>query len=87
MVPLYSGVTLAVKVTAYPTCDGFCDETNVVVVLALLTTCFTAFEVLPTKFESPPYAAVTDVVPAGSAELGRDGCGKGHRLPIRGWIR
>jgi hypothetical protein len=30
-------VTVAVNVTACPTADGFCDEANVVVVLALLT--------------------------------------------------
>jgi hypothetical protein len=56
-VPLNSGVTLAVKVTVFPTLDGFNDEAKVVVVVALLTTCFTAFDVLPPKFESPPYTA------------------------------
>jgi hypothetical protein len=39
-VPLNCGVTLAVKVTACPKFDGFCEEAKAVVVVALLTTCF-----------------------------------------------
>jgi hypothetical protein len=37
-VPLYSGATLAVNVTACPEFDGFGDDTKVVAVKALLTT-------------------------------------------------
>jgi hypothetical protein len=47
-VPLNCGVTLAVRVTDCPKFEGFCDEINAVVVVALPTTCFTAFDVLPT---------------------------------------
>jgi hypothetical protein len=63
-VPLNSGATLAVNVTDCPTFEGFSDETKVVVVVAFFTTCFNAFDLLPAKLESPPYTAVTDVVPA-----------------------
>ena len=35
---------------------------------ALSTTCLTAFEVLPAKFESPLYTAVIELVPTGSVE-------------------
>jgi hypothetical protein len=45
-VPLYSGATLAVNVTACPEFDGFGDETRVVVVEASLTTWLTTFDVL-----------------------------------------
>ena len=31
--------------------------------MALVTTCFTVFEVLPANVESPPYTALTAVVP------------------------
>jgi hypothetical protein len=36
---------------------------------ALSTTCFTTLDVLPPKFESPPYAALTEVVPALRVEV------------------
>ena len=68
-VPLNCGTTLAVKVTDSPTFDGFRDEANVVVVVALLTTCFNAFDVPAANFESPPYTAATAVVPTLSAEV------------------
>jgi hypothetical protein len=48
------GVTLAVKVTDCPTFDGFREEGKVVVVVALFTTWLTVFDLLLTKFESPP---------------------------------
>jgi hypothetical protein len=56
--PLNCGVTLAVKVTDCPEFDGFREEANAVVVVALLTTCFSTFDVLPKKFESPAYTAL-----------------------------
>ena len=40
-----------------------------VVVVALLTSWFTAFDVLPAKFESPLYTAVIDFVPTPSADI------------------
>ena len=39
------------------------------VVVALSTTCFTAFDVLPAKFESPPYTALIALVPTLSVEV------------------
>lgn len=68
-VPLNCGVTLAVSVTDCPTFDGFCEEAEVVVVVAFFTTWFTSFDVLPTKFESPPYTAFTAAVPTLSVEV------------------
>jgi hypothetical protein len=53
-VPLNCGTTLAVKVTDCPSFDGFSDEVKEVVVVALLTTWLTAFDVLLAKLESPP---------------------------------
>jgi hypothetical protein len=53
-VPLYCGVTVAVKVTDCPKLEGFRDEVRVVLVVALLTTCSTVFDELTAKFESPP---------------------------------
>jgi len=52
------GATFAVKVTDCPKTEGFAEDVNVVVVLALLTTWLTAELVLVTKLESPPYSAV-----------------------------
>ena len=45
---------VAVNVTGEPIADGFADDDNVVVVLALFTVCDKADEVLPLQFESPP---------------------------------
>ena len=45
--------TTAVKVTGFPDIEGFMDETSVVVVVALVTTCDNVLDVLPVKFESP----------------------------------
>ena len=45
-VPLNCGDTVAVKVTDSPTVEGFADEANAVVVLALVTTWLTAVDVL-----------------------------------------
>ena len=68
-VPLNCGATLAVKVTDCPTFDGFCEEANAVVLVALLTTWLTAFDVLPGRLESPPYTALITGVPTFSAEV------------------
>lgn len=69
--PLNCGVTLAVKVTDCPKFDRFRDEAKVVVVVALLTTWFTTFEVLPMKLASPPYTALMGWVPAGRVEVAK----------------
>jgi len=53
-VPVNSGVTVAVKVTDWPRLDGLAEETSLVLVVALPTTCFTVFEVLPRNVELPP---------------------------------
>ena len=55
--PGATGLTVAVKVTAWPNTEGFVDETSVVVVSPLLTTWLSAFDVLPLKFASPLYTA------------------------------
>jgi hypothetical protein len=67
--PSNCDVTLAVKVTDCPAFDGFSEETTVVMVVVLLTSCCTGFEVLSAKVESPPYTALTAVVPGGSDEV------------------
>ena len=61
--------TVAEKVTHCPTSDGFREEAKVVVVVAFPTTCQNTFDVLPPKFESPPYIAVIGLLPIGSAEV------------------
>ena len=61
--PLNWGDTVAVKVTDWPTLMGFCDERTLVVVVAAVTTCATAAEVLVLKFASPAYIALTLSVP------------------------
>ena len=52
-VPPYCPVTVAVKVTVCPYCDGFCDEVNVVLVFALLMVTCTPNELLGAKLLSP----------------------------------
>jgi hypothetical protein len=69
IVPPNFGVTLAVKVTDCPTFDGFSEEAKTVVVVALLTTCFTTFDVLPGRLESPPYTALIALVPTGNVDV------------------
>jgi hypothetical protein len=54
---------MAVKFTDWPNVDGFGDEVSAVVAVTLFTVCDTVPEVLPVKFESPPYAAVMECVP------------------------
>ena len=46
--------TTTVKVTGLPCTEGLMDESRVVVVVALPTTCDSVLEVLPVKLESPP---------------------------------
>jgi hypothetical protein len=62
-------VTVAVNVTDCPNVDGFSAEVSAVAVAALLTTCETALDVLILKFESPPYSAVMECVPAVRADV------------------
>ena len=47
------GLTVAVKVTCCPNTEGFSDDVNAVVVLAGLTVCVTAEDVLPLKLVFP----------------------------------
>src|SRR5438093_487887 len=66
-VPLPGAFATAVKVklTAWPTADGFgVWLTIVVVVPAVLTVWATPAEVLPAKFASPAYVAVSVFAPA-----------------------
>ena len=53
-VPPDGDETVDVKVTYHPESDGFSEEANVAVVVALPTTCQNTFDVLAPKFESPP---------------------------------
>ena len=46
-VPVVEDVTVAVNVTDCPETDGFNEETTLVELFALFTTCFSAFDVLP----------------------------------------
>jgi len=64
-----TGWMVAVKVTVCPRLAGFGDPVSVIVVLAWLTVCVTAFEVLPERFESPPYTAVTESLPTARVEI------------------
>ena len=52
-VPPYWPVTVAVKVTVCPTCDGLGEEERVVVVGAFCTFCLNGVELLGRKVESP----------------------------------
>ena len=51
--PGATALTVAVKVTAWPDADGFTDEVTVVELLALLTVCEMAADVLVLKLASP----------------------------------
>ena len=48
------GLIVAVNVTESPNVEGFTDDVNAVVELALLTVCVIAEDVLPAKMASPP---------------------------------
>src|SRR5207302_926678 len=67
-VPLPGAVaaTVNVKLTAWPTADGFGVWSVIVVVVlaAAVTVCVTPAELLPAKLASPAYVAVRVVVPA-----------------------
>jgi hypothetical protein len=69
--PPYCPDTVAVRLTDCPKLDGFIDEVNVVVELALVTVWLTAVDVLPAKFESPVYTAVIEFVPTGSVVVAK----------------
>ena len=62
--------TVAVNIPACPEADGFCDDTTIVVVVYLLTTCLTVPE-LAANFASPLYVAVMVKVPAGRDDVVR----------------
>src|SRR5208282_4927136 len=68
-VPPDGDETVAVNFTDCPEPDGFSEDAKAVAVTALLTTWLTAFDLLPRNFESPPYTALIESVPAGSAEV------------------
>ena len=57
--------TVAVNFTEFPCVDGFFDEVTVVVVLACVTVCANAREVLFAFAESPLYVAMMLREPAG----------------------
>lgn len=52
--------TVAVNVTDWPNTVGLVEATSAVAVLAVLTTCDKADDVLPAKLPEPPYAAVIE---------------------------
>ena len=56
--PGETAATVAVNVTDCPKTEGFTEDVNAVVVLALVTTWLTAVLVLVMKLESPEYTAV-----------------------------
>jgi hypothetical protein len=56
-------VTVAVKVTVCPLNEGFSDDFTVVALVACLTVCRRAAEVLFAVSESPLYVAVMESVP------------------------
>jgi hypothetical protein len=59
-VPVNWGATFAVNVTFEPSGAGFSDEVNVVLLVALLTFCERAAEVLARYVPLPAYAAVME---------------------------
>src|SRR5450631_4059466 len=62
-VPVAPEVTVAVNVTVCPTIEGFTLETTDMVLGYLLTTCFSAGEVLLALFASPTYLAIMEWFP------------------------
>src|SRR5208337_4982991 len=62
-------VTTAVKVTACPYVDGLGEDESAVVVATLLTTCFTAFDVLAAHWISPPHTTLIALAPARNVEV------------------
>jgi hypothetical protein len=53
-------VTVAVNVTFCPNVEGFAEETSAVLLVALLTTCVTVFDVDVALLASPLYVAVIE---------------------------
>lgn len=68
-VPLNCGATVAVKVTACPKVEGFCDEVSVTTLVAFSTTWLSTGDVLPANILFPAYTAVMDLVPAARVEV------------------
>ena len=60
---------VAVNVTLWLEIDGLAEETSTVLVLALLTICVMAVELLAVKFASPPKEAVMIWLPTAKLEL------------------
>lgn len=54
VLPVELSVTVAVNVTELLNTEGFCDELTVVLVLAWLTVCVTALELLAPKVSETP---------------------------------
>jgi hypothetical protein len=69
--PPYCPVTVATKLTVWPTVEGFGLEFNVVVVPALPTDCDTAEDTLAPTFPFPAYAAVMLWPPADNAVVAK----------------
>jgi hypothetical protein len=68
VVPATCGATVAVNVTNCPVVDGLAEEVTVVVVVAWVTVCVRAVDVLVPKFVSPLYTAVIESEPTGSGD-------------------
>jgi hypothetical protein len=73
-VPEPEELTVAVNVTVWPTFAGFGEpetEVDVVPPVLPLTVCESTAEVLPLKFESPPYTTVIECGPTDNDEVAR----------------
>jgi hypothetical protein len=68
-VPVYCGFTVAVTVALCPSVIEFGTTASEVVLLALLTVCESALEVLPALLLSPAKAAVMEWEPSGSVDV------------------
>lgn len=68
-VPPPEPVTVAVKVAAFPTMEGFGEELSATEVDKPLITCDSAVEVLTAKIELPLYFAVIEWVPIASEDV------------------
>ena len=65
-VPLYCGAAVAVNITDCPKADGFFDEPNVTVLVALPITSLSFGDVLAENTALPSYLAVMESVPTAS---------------------
>src|SRR5437016_5759959 len=61
--PVMLGPTVAVRTTDWPTVEGLIDDVKLIVDAALLTVCASGAELLPLKFVSPAYAAISEWLP------------------------